>query len=339
MRHANVAFFVPHFGCPYACSFCDQRSISGQSGLTSADEVTETCQKAAEHLAGRDFPAEIAFFGGSFTAIDRSVMTELLQAAYPFVQNGSFDGIRLSTRPDAVDQQVLSVLKTYGVTTVELGAQSMDDGVLMQNKRGHSAYQVEKASALIRAEGFSLGLQMMLGLDGDTAEKSRLTAQKIAALQPDCVRIYPTLVVEGTDLARRYRAGQYVPLSLEEAVEQTVWLLSFFEERNIEVIRIGLHSETTLQSSCIAGPIHPAFGELCYSRLWLKKAEKELKERFPKGTEVAFFVPEKDLSKAIGQKKENLRRLAQTGYPAKVIPDPELPKGAPFRVKEVKPCI
>ena len=339
MRHANVSFFVPHLGCCHACSFCDQKSISGAICPPTPDEVTATCQKAAEHLSGRKIPAEIAFFGGSFTAIDRNYMTDLLQAAYPFVKQGTFDGIRLSTRPDAIDDEILSILKSYGVTTVELGAQSMDDAVLFQNGRGHTASDVEEAAVRIRQWGFSLGLQMMLGLPGDTAEKSRETARKIADLSPNCVRIYPTLVVEGTALARWYRAGEYEPLSADEAVAQTVWLLSFFEEKQIEVICVGLHSETTLQQNCLAGPFHPAFGELCYSRLWLQKAAKALKDQWPEGASVEISVSPKDLSKAIGQKKENLCRLAQMGYPAKVIPDPELPKGNAFRLKEVKPCI
>lgn len=339
MRHANVAFFVPHLGCPHQCSFCDQRKISGTVSVPGPDEVKKVCEKARQQLKDRDFPAEIAFFGGSFTAIDPALMRALLEAAYPFVADGSFDGIRLSTRPDAVSPGILKLLKNYGVTTVELGAQSMDDAVLSQNGRGHTADQTVRAAALIREAGLSLGLQMMVGLPGEKPEGHRQTAEKIALLRPGCVRIYPALVVEGTDLARRYREGKYMPLTVEEAVEKTAFLLRFFEDRGIAVIRVGLHAQQALEKSCIAGPYHPAFGELCYSRVWLERLLSRLEEDGFSQKALTVLVHPAVLSQAIGQKRENLRRLSRAGYRVRILSDNSVPKEEPFFIKEVKDCI
>ncbi len=339
MRHANVAFFVPHLGCPHQCSFCDQRRISGTVLAPGPDEVKKVCEKAQKQLAGRDFPAEIAFFGGSFTAIDPVLMRSLLKAAYPFVADGSFDGIRLSTRPDAISPDVLRLLKDYGVTTVELGAQSMDDAVLFQNGRGHTADQTVRAAALIQEAGLSLGLQMMVGLPGEKADGHRRTAEKIAWLRPDCVRIYPVLVMEGTDLARWYKEGKYIPLTVEEAVEKTAFLLRFFEDREISVIRVGLHAQKALEQSCIAGPYHPAFGELCYSRVWLERLLKRLEEDGIFKKALTVLVHPAFLSQAIGQKRENLRRLSQAGYQAQILSDDSMSREEPFFIKEVKDCI
>ncbi|MDD3192340.1 MAG: radical SAM protein [Oscillospiraceae bacterium] len=333
-----MAFFVPHLGCPHRCSFCDQKSISGSLCPPSPAEVARTCEAAAQRLKNRAFPAEIAFFGGSFTAVDPALMQSLLQAAFPFVTSGDFDGIRISTRPDAIDPPVLSLLKKYGVTVIELGAQSMDNGVLEKNGRGHTAQDVKQAARLIRQAGFQLGLQMMIGLPGDSEGRCRDTARQIAALEPDCVRLYPTLVVENTELARWYRQGTYLPLTVEQAVEQTAWLLRFFEEKKIPVIRIGLHAETSLQQSCLAGPFHPAFGELCYSRAWLDRLLEQLAQSEAKGLLQIFVRPENH-SKAVGQKRENIRRLAALGYQVKILPNPSLPAEIPFLIKEVKDCI
>lgn len=339
MRHANVAFFVPHLGCPHRCSFCDQKNISGSVRISSPDEVAKTCAVAAQRLKDRNFPAEIAFFGGSFTAIEPAQMQSLLQAAYSFVKDGSFDGIRISTRPDAIHPPVLALLKTYGVTAVELGAQSMNDEVLWKNGRGHTQQDVVYAARLIQDAGLSLGLQMMIGLPGETWEMCQLSARKIAALKPDCVRLYPTLVVEGTDLACWYRAGEYVPLTLEEAVDQTAWLLRFFEDRDISVIRVGLHAEASLEQSCIAGPFHPAFGEMVYSRVWRKRLLDMLDQGDCREKVLEIFVRPQMLSKAVGQKRENVSWLADKGYEVTIRPDASLPAAEPFRIKEVKHCI
>ena len=329
-RHANVAVFVPHAGCPEQCTFCNQRHIAGQSRFPSVQDVQNACETVSRTLVDST-KAQIAFFGGSFTAIKREDMEKLLQAAQPYVRSGRFAGIRVSTRPDAVDSEVLELLKAYGVTTVELGAQSMDDAVLKACRRGHTAQDVERAAALIRAAGLSPGLQMMTGLPGDTDEGAVRTAQKLAALQPDEVRIYPTLVIEGSPLADEYKAGTYTPQTLEQAVELCVRLLTFFEEeRGIPVIRLGLHAEDEMMRHCLAGPLHPAFRELCEGRIFRKKAETLL-ENGEKRT-VTLAVNPASVSRMVGHRRENLIAFMNRGYTVKVVADSRLAYG---EIKEV----
>ncbi len=270
--------------------------------------------------------AQIAFFGGSFTAIPREDMVRLLKAAAPYVKSGVFSGIRVSTRPDAIDGEVLDILKEYGVTTVELGAQSMDDAVLRRCRRGHTAKQVEEAAKRIRAAGLSLGLQMMTGLPGDTDEGALRTAQALAALKPDEVRVYPALVIEGAPLADEYRSGEYQPQTLDQAVALCVRLLTFFEEeQGIPVIRLGLHAEEDMMRHCIAGPWHPAFRELCESRIFFKKAQKILEKS--KKTNVILAVNPSCVSRMVGHRRENLIAFMKDGYTVKVVADSEIAYG------------
>lgn len=323
-RHANTAIFIPHAGCPHQCSFCNQRAISGQTRPVQPEEVTAVCERALATMKMGASDAEIAFFGGSFTAIPREYMRSLLEAAAPYVRAGRFRGIRLSTRPDCVDEAVLALLKGYGVTAVELGAQCMDDRVLALNGRGHTAADVERASRLIREAGLELGLQMMTGLPGADDEADRETARRLAALTPDTVRIYPTLVMRGTPLAAWLSKGRYVPPSLETAAALCADLLWFFEEeQGIPVIRLGLHAEGSLQENYLAGPWHPAFRELCESRLYLEAARRALAGCA--GGPVALYVHPAALSKMIGQRRQNLAALAGEGFEAAVRPDGTLP--------------
>lgn len=321
MKHANVAIFVPHAGCPQYCSFCSQNSITGKERLPTPDEVRTTLKIAKENLKEKSRFAEIAFFGGSFTAINRGDMLALLEAAAPCVWDGFFSGIRISTRPDAIDEEVLSILKHYGVKTIELGAQSMDDTVLQMNRRGHTAEHVCSASQLIHSAGFSLGLQMMTGLWGDTAAGALQTAQEFAKLKPDCVRIYPTIVMNGTELAKRYRSGEYSPMNLEDTVELCCELLEFFDEHAIPVIRLGLHSSPEMQQNQIAGPWHPAFRELCESKLFLRRLLVYLEQERILPGRVEIHVAPQWVSKAVGQGRCNLQELSQLGYLAKIISD------------------
>ena len=312
MKHANVAVFVPHNGCPHRCSFCDQRAITGQAGQPSGEEVRRTAEAAAQTLRKSGCPAEFAFFGGSFTAVDPSYMETLLQSAAPFLKDGTFSGIRVSTRPDAVGEERLRVLRQYGVTAIELGAQSMSDEVLQKNGRGHTAADVRDAAARIRAFGFSLGLQMMTGLYGDTPEGARRTAKELIALQPDTVRIYPTLVMRGTQLAEWYEAGSYRPQTLAEAVPLCAELLQWFEAAGISVIRVGLHSTPDLQKNLLAGPYHPAFRELCESRIFREQIAGLLRGKEP--GDITIEVHPRDLSKAVGQRGENRDYFRKLGY-------------------------
>ncbi len=307
-RRAIIPVFVPHFGCPHACVFCDQRQISGARQPATAETVRKALQAAAQIPApdGR----ELAFYGGSFTAIPVQAQEALLAAAFQAKQAGFLTGIRLSTRPDCVDGAVLARLARYGVTTVELGAQSMDSQVLRLSGRGHSGADTVRAAGLVHQAGFSLILQMMTGLPGDSPEKARATAQALAALQPQGVRIYPTVVIAGTLLHQLWQAGAYRPQSLEEAVELCASLLDIFAAENIPVIRLGLNPTEELSAgAAVAGPYHPAFGELCRSRQLRRRAQALLESR--RGQKAVLLVPPGKLSAMIGQKRENVRYLQE----------------------------
>lgn len=318
MKHANIALFVPHIGCPNQCSFCNQRSISGQQTLLTPDDVKQACQQALEQGMAHYQDTQLAFFGGSFTAIDREYMVSLLEAAQPFLKNGLISGIRLSTRPDAIDSEILELLLKYGVSAIELGVQSMDDEVLIANQRGHTSDDVRIACSMIKSYGIELGLQMMTGLYQDTPEKDRDTALEIAALKPATVRIYPTILIKGTPLERLYLAGLYAPQSLEDAVELCSSLLEIFHNEKIRVIRLGLHASTFLEKDILGGPYHPAFRELCESRIYRKKAIAQLQGL--EGKSAILYVQPSALSKMIGQKKSNLLALQSLGYSVMVKP-------------------
>ncbi len=322
MKHANLSIFVPHVGCPHRCSFCDQGKISGTQSLPSAETVRQLCREQAPRLAGRR-EAEIAFFGGSFTAVDRAYQEELLRAAAPFVESGDFSGIRVSTRPDAVDNEALRLLHAYHVTAVELGAQSMDDGVLNANRRGHLARDVVEGARKVREQGFSLGLQMMTGLYSSTPQKDLETAQRLADLHPDTVRVYPTIVLRRTRLAQLWAAGAYRPQDLEEAVELGARLLELFEEEHgIPVIRMGLHAQASLEQNYLAGPWHPAFRELCEGGV-LRRRLKTALQSLPPGRYLLWMHP-RSVSKLTGHGDRTLDRLGEQGYYIKIRPKEDL---------------
>lgn len=266
--------------------------------------------------------AEIAFFGGSFTAIDRKYMLSLLDATVEYIDK--VKGIRISTRPDCVDEEVLALLKSYGVTSIELGAQSMDDGVLIANNRGHKAEDVVKASRLIKGFGFSLGLQMMTGLYGSTFEKDKYTARSFIALNPDTVRIYPTVVLKNTELEQLYNNGDYVTQTLDETVKLCSELLVEFNKADISVIRLGLHHSESLESEMVAGVYHPAFRELCESKIMLDKL-LSLLCALDKQREYIVEVSPNCVSKLIGNNKSNLKRLNGLGYKIKIVQNSNIP--------------
>lgn len=305
---------MPHLGCPNACSFCDQRGISGAAEAPTPGEVSRLLEAAQGTLAGRAEDAEIAFFGGSFTAIEGEYRRSLLGAAQPFLGSGGFAGIRVSTRPDAVDDEVLAELGRYGVTAVELGAQSMSDEVLRLNRRGHTAKDVEDASRRIREHGFSLGLQMMTGLYGDSGTGALYTVERLAALAPDAVRIYPAVVLRGTYLAELCAAGAYRPQEPREAVGLCARLLEYFTGRGIPVIRLGLQESESLRESRIAGPYHPAFRELCEGRILLERALGQLRGRSLPSGPVLLTVGPGSASRMAGQRRQNLLLLREMGY-------------------------
>lgn len=306
------------------CSFCNQKTISGSAKKLKKEDIDDAVKIATEREYDKS-NSEIAFFGGSFTAIDKEYMTYLLDSAYPYVKNGLFKGIRCSTRPDAIDDEVLTLLKKYGVTAIELGAQSMSDTVLAMNDRGHTSDDVVRASELIKAHGFELGLQMMTGLYGDTDETAIATAEKIISLKPETVRIYPTVVLENTRLASLYEKGEYTPQTVDEAVKLCSVLLGMFGGAHIKVIRLGLHSGGNVEEGFVAGAYHPAFRELCESRLYFEKCRELIKKNNITGN-ITIYVRPSEISKMTGQKRSNIESLSEMGIFAKIKPDEKLEK-------------
>lgn len=321
-KHNNISIFVPHIGCPHKCAFCDQHTISGAQKAPTADEVKTVCEGALKQVKQPE-NTEIAFFGGSFTAIPRGYMLQLLQAASEFVGSGKFCGIRVSTRPDYIDDEVLQTLKNYGVTAVELGAQSMNDEVLFANERGHTAEDVVKASQLIKQSGFELGLQMMTGLYKSTLQSDMEAAQKIVQLAPDTVRIYPTVVLKGTYLAQLFGQGDYLLSPFEDMVKLCAELLMLFEKNGIRVIKCGLHSSEFVERDMVAGYYHQAFRELCESEIYKQKMSEIFAENNISCGEVVLSVRQENLSKAIGHKKSNTEYFAKKGIHIKFVCDVE----------------
>ena len=321
-RESIIPVFVPHWGCPNDCVFCNQRRITGQREPATAQTVTDAMKQAAALPSGAK--RQLAFYGGSFTAIPEEQQEALLAAAKTYLDAGELTSIRLSTRPDAIDAVVLRRLKVYGVQTVELGAQSMDDRVLALAGRGHTAADVEKASRAIKAAGFQLILQMMTGLPGDSDEGAVETAKKLIALRPDGVRIYPTVIVKDTALCDLWRTGLYREHSVEDAVRVCAKILPLFEAAGIPVIRLGLNPTEELSGGdAVGGAYHPALGELVKSRLYRNKAETLLADSEPE-MRVTLGVNSRELSQMIGQHKENLRWLRETYglRELKIVPAP-----------------
>ena len=287
---AIIPLFVPHAACPHRCVFCNQRTISGEAE-TSLDEV----QRQIDTWLPRIRPSrdnEAAFYGGSFTGLPLPLQERLLAPAEALLEQGVVGSIRLSTRPDYIDAPRLEFLQRHHVRLVELGVQSLDDAVLCRAERGHTAAQVRQAVDLLKAYGFRTGIQLMVGLPGQTFASVRETAETVCGLHPDVARIYPVLVLEGTALADQYRHGLYEPLTLDEAVEQAAWVYDRLENAGIRVIRTGLQPDAELvrPGQLLAGPFHPAMGELVKSRLYRQKGARLLAETgpLPPGSTVEF---------------------------------------------------
>jgi len=309
-RESIIPVFVPHLGCPNDCVFCNQRRISGSQESATADTVKNAIEQAAA-LPRNGAKRQLAFYGGSFTAIEVSKQTELLDAAKYYLDRGEIDSIRLSTRPDAIDESVLERLKGYGVETIELGAQSMNDEVLRLSARGHGSKAVEDASRLIKGFGFKLILQMMTGLPGDSLERSVETARRIISLKPDGVRIYPTVIVKDTALYELWQRGDYAEHSVEDAVKVCSKLLPMFEAAGIPIIRLGLNPTDELSGgAAVGGAYHPALGELVKSRIMYEKA-CALLEGTEAGSRVSLAVHPSKISQMVGQKRANINQLCE----------------------------
>ena len=307
-RNSIIPVFVPHLGCPNDCVFCNQRRISGHTEPATAQTVRTAIENAAA-LSPKGAKRQLAFYGGSFTAIPVAEQTALFEAAKPYLDDGTISSIRLSTRPDAIDPETLVRLKKYSVQTVELGAQSLCDKVLWLSNRGHTAKEVEDAARLVKQAGFELILQMMTGLPGDTDESCVETAKKIIALRPDGVRIYPTVIVRDTELYDMWKAGTYKEHTVSDAVRVCAKITRLFDEAGIPIIRMGLNPTEDLSGGdAVGGAYHPALGELVRSRMMLDKAV-QLLDGIEPDKHVVLGVNRSDVSKMIGQHRCNAEAL------------------------------
>ncbi|MDA8211565.1 MAG: radical SAM protein [Clostridia bacterium] len=339
--HYIIPVFVPHAGCPHQCVFCNQKHISGRRAVPTGEEVEGQIKEYLQTIgdpAGKT--VEVAFFGGSFTAIPEELQQELLAPARAFWEAGRVDYLRLSTRPDCIDRQNLAWLSDWGVRVIELGVQSMDAGVLAAAKRGHTAEEVRDAAALVKSMGFQLGLQMMVGLPGDSPDKARETARELVSLKPDFVRIYPVLVIRGTELAEMYLAGQYRPWDLLTTVEVCKDLLKLFAQADIPVIRIGLQAseQVNFEGDVLAGPFHPALRELVESAWARERIEGLLRqaglepvdnagEQVLPVEQVVLQVSPRDISIVRGQRNSNICYFRRVwGINLKVEGNPDLPR-------------
>ncbi|MEF9933009.1 MAG: radical SAM protein [Cetobacterium sp.] len=308
MKHYNIPVFISHFGCPNDCVFCNQKKINGRETDVSLDDLKDIIESYLKTLPKKS-KKEVAFFGGTFTGISLALQKEYLEVVQDYIKNGDVEGIRISTRPDYITKEIVDMLKEYGVTTVELGVQSIDPKVLKATARYYPVEKVEYASKLIKEAGIELGIQVMIGLPESTFESDFETAKKVVSLKPEIARIYPTLVIKETEMADMYRRGTYKALSLDEAVERCRKIYSLFEIEGINVIRVGLQPSDDLREdgNVIAGPFHPAFreiieGEIYYSFLKrILESEEKLEVR----------VNEKNVSRIVGINKINRVRLGR----------------------------
>ncbi len=309
-KHANIPVFIPHLGCPNQCVFCNQRTISGVASF-EPESVIDIIESSLETI-GEDLDVEIAFFGGSFTGIDRELMVRLLKIADSYVKSGRVSGIRCSTRPDYISEEILGELKKYGMRVIELGLQSVDEGVLSVTKRGHTAADAQRACELVVKNGFTLVGQMMIGLPGASLESEIKTAEFIISSGASAARIYPTVVFRDTELCDMARAGVYSPITLEDAVVRSAAVMKKFIDAGVEVIRIGLCASENLASedTYFAGPNHAALGELVENEIYYEIIKEEIiRLNLSRCSKIAVYVPKGALSKAIGQKKRNRLRL------------------------------
>ncbi|HBK53648.1 MAG TPA: radical SAM protein [Syntrophomonas wolfei] len=315
MKHINIPIFIPHLGCPFTCVFCDQNRISATRDIPGEMEVINIVEN---HLA--TIPAgsevEIAFFGGNFTMVEKTRQEMYLATLKRYLQDGRVRGIRISTRPDGIDAQILDFLQRWGVRTIELGVQSLSDEVLKASWRGYQAADVFKACQLIKEYCFRLGIQLMIGLPGDKLDLDMKTAAKVIELRPDMVRIYPTLVIAGTHLEKLYLKGKYIPLTLAEALQNSLAVYLQFQKENIPVIRMGLQpGEELRREGCVAaGPFHPAFGELVEQEAFKAQAGKAIEQFFTahgRHPQLLLFVHPRDISKVTGQRRSNLNYLKE----------------------------
>ncbi len=323
-NHFTIPFFVPHEGCPFTCVFCSQKKISGKPEGARPSDIPAAISR---HLATipADSHVEVGFFGGSFTGLSHNRQAAFLKKAAPFLREGVINGIRLSTRPDLIDEERLDLLKKYGVTCIELGVQSMSNKVLAEAKRGHTLRDIEKASGLILHKGFILGHQIMVGLPNSSLQDEVKTAMASIAMRASQVRIYPVVVIKGTELANMWRDGSYAPLDEEEAIRRCARLIPLFERRGVRVIRCGLHPSEGLLSGkdILAGPFHPAFRQkvetTIYRSLFSSHFKKmERMKRTPGDLKKILYNP-KDTAYVIGYGRANASYVEKLAYKKRIF--------------------
>lgn len=323
-----IPIFVPNLGCPMECTFCSQEKITGKQTNVTAKDVKETIEYYLKNFKDDSKYVEVAFFGGSFTGIDMKVQKELLEAANEYILSGKVNSIRISTRPDYINKEILKMLKKYKVKTIELGVQSSNDYILSKSKRGHNFEAVKKASKLIRRYMFKLGHQMMVGMPESTELDEINTAKDLIKLKPKMVRIYPVLVIKGTELANEYKEGEYTPLTIDQAVERCKEIIYMFRKKRIDVIRVGLQNTDEItdpskdKSEVIAGPYHPAFRQLVDDSMWYDSIAEKIKKINMKVKKVEIEVNPEFTSNIIGHKKENMKKLKEM-YDVEVIVKPD----------------
>lgn len=337
-----IPIFVPHLGCPNNCTFCNQKRISGQTKMVTAQDVKNTIDFFLKHFRDDYKYVEVAFFGGSFTAIDEKTQVELLEAVQEYIQNKKVNSIRISTRPDCIDKEILKRMKKYHVKTIELGVQSTNNYILKRCKRGHTYEDTKKASKLIRRYGFILGHQMMVGLPESTKQDEINTAKELIRLKPKIVRIYPVLVIKDTELADEYERGDYTPLTVGQAVERCKDIVDLFNRNKINVIRVGLQNTEeitdpgTEKSSVIAGPYHPAFRQLVESSMWYDSIVNKIKKVNAKVKKVKIIANDVNVNNIIGHKKENIEKLKDVYDVEVVIEKSEEIKPGKFKIEIVE---
>ena len=337
-----IPIFVPHLGCPNNCTFCNQKRISGQTKMVTAQDVKNTIDFFLKHFRDDYKYVEVAFFGGSFTAIGEKTQVELLEAVQEYIQNKKVNSIRISTRPDCIDKEILKRMKKYHVKTIELGVQSTNNYILKRCKRGHTYEDTKKASKLIRRYGFILGHQMMVGLPESTKQDEINTAKELIRLRPKIVRIYPVLVIKDTELADEYERGDYTPLTVGQAVERCKDIVDLFNRNKINVIRVGLQNTEeitdpgTEKSSVIAGPYHPAFRQLVESSMWYDSIVNKIKKVNAKVKKVKIIANDVNVNNIIGHKKENIEKLKDVYDVEVVIEKSEEIKPGKFKIEIVE---
>ncbi|MBT8345931.1 MAG: radical SAM protein [Desulfofustis sp.] len=317
-----IPFFIHHRGCPHRCLFCNQAGIAGPNRENSDDPVKDlgrTIDRWLERSPQRE-EVQVAFYGGSFTCLDEDVQVGLLQRVNPYMKKGLVRSIRLSTRPDCITDEIADFLITAGVRTVEIGAQSMNNKVLQKAGRGHTAEQVINAIQLLGVRGMETGIQLMAGLPGESTRSFLDGVRTVIGLSPDLVRLYPTLVMEHTELAELYLHSDWRPLSLERAVSLIARAWTMLDEHRIRVIRMGLQPTAELEKQLIAGPYHPAFGELVKSRCWYRKI-RSLLVRAGRDKTLRLTINDRDYSALAGQRRENLERLEKLAHGARLEVD------------------